>query len=355
MRRFELLIAHHFPLSNITGVTVTVADLLHRLAQTPDIHARYLSYDGIESPERLDELLGERYGDATCVFGINLQIEVAWELSRALMDWCKLRHIVPLIYVCDYWPQHRAATQELVDAYGAVLLASTPFIQQLLATAGFEAILMNTGVPFLDLAPLLPDRRGETKTIASIGRLVPRKRLGDVVRAFALAKLDGVARLYLKMLPTQTFASSDDAAQLKLVEDEIELAGFSTGTVRIERNVSARQEYRDFSALVSCSSYEGFGLPAIQAAYAGCVPLLSNVPPHVRTAGILFEERSEDFLFPVGDIRALAELLQDEVRTGRRSIFLRERIESIRQTVDRCWSMDSMAAQLVTLCRDLSR
>jgi glycosyltransferase involved in cell wall biosynthesis len=349
MRTRTVVFAHHFPLSRITGVTVTLDDLLRQFERIDDLATAYVSYDGCSTPADLTARLTELPTDAGALFGVNLQIEVGWDFTIALMEWCKRAKIPAFIYVYDYWPHHHDTTAYLVSQYGARLLAPTSFIQSVLADAGFDAELVTAGVPFLDSTVAPPLKRSEPKLIASIGRLAARKRLHDVVRAFALADVGATAQLYLKLLPSQTFGSSDDAEQLELIEREIRRGNVPAGSIRIDREPSDSQDYGAFAIYVSASSYEGFGLPGIQSAYAGCVPLLSAIPPHRATAEALFAERAPDFLFAAGDHAALAALLRDEVDTGRRSAFILEHIEEIRAAIDSRWSMKAMADAIAAL------
>src|SRR3970282_1454032 len=77
----------------------------------------------------------------------------------------------------------------------------------------------------------------------------------------------------------------------------------------------------DYSAAFSyvcASSYEGFSMSPIEALYAGCPALMSDIPAHQAIVQALFPEWAEDFVYPVGNAAALALLMRDEVQTERR-------------------------------------
>ena len=67
-----------------------------------------------------------RHRDSTRIVGFNLHIEVQWDFSLALVDWCAECGIPLWVYIHDYWP-HNYANVASLAARNVRLLASTPF------------------------------------------------------------------------------------------------------------------------------------------------------------------------------------------------------------------------------------
>lgn len=340
-------------MSSVTGVTVMMAELLRLIPSVdPETEAAYQSYEGLKTSADLAVSLAARHPDAACVVGVNTHIEVQWELSIELLEWCERRAIPAYIYVHDYWPHHRDRVRHVTGRYGVGLLASTPFIVDSLAEDGFVATLVTVGVPLADSAGASAASRAVPKLVASVGRLVPRKRFADIVRAFCHARLDRVARLYLKLVPSHVYGGDEDAEQLRLVQNEIERGCAAPESVRIDRTPTVPHDYSPYSVYVCASGYEGFSMTPIEAAFRGCPPVMSEIPPHRAIAGALFGDRAAEFLYPVGDHEALADLLRDEIATERRSTFLAAHLGKIRATIESRWSLHTTARLLARLCRE---
>jgi len=335
----KMLLVHHFPLSYITGVTVMVAEILRLFPALGEGTASYLSY-GLSTDDLLAEL-NEKHSDATSVIGINLHIELQWELSLALLEWCKTRGIPVWVYIHDYWPHHFDNVAAIVER-GAELLASTAFLQDSLAADGYSAEVLTVGVPLTqELPPCQPSPWPDIpRVFASSGRLAPRKRFYDIVRAFHEAALEDKAILYLRLLPSHVFDGREDAEQIYLVEKEITEDDKKAGRIRLDRIPSASAfDYSPYFAYVCSSSYEGFSMNPIEAAFYGCPPLMSDIPAHKVIAQTLFVDRADDFLYPLGNTNALAGMMRNEVKTEGRRKFLARHGGEIRSTIKKRWSL----------------
>lgn len=317
----------------------------------PEVALAYESYEPYASAAELRSRLDAAHGDAACVIAANAHIEVSWELSEELFRWCLARSIPAYVYAFDYWPHHEENLRALTTRLGARVLASTPFLADALLPEGFGSELVEIGVPLPDAWPAARTP-ASPKVIASAGRLVPRKRLPDIARAFAESGLDGLARLYLRALPSQVFSPDADQEQLREIEAEVERARLTS--VVLDRRPGAPPDYAAYSVYVCASSYEGFSMTVLESAFHGCPPLMSDIPPHQRSARALFGELAADFIFPVGDSRALAGLLRDEIATGRRKALVDTRLDEIRATIAARWSLEQTARALSRLARGLS-
>ena len=343
----KLLLVHHFPLSSVTGVTVMAAEMLALVpALSDDIDVHYEHYDGVDEPEALARRLDKRHADATCVVGINLHIEVGWDKSLALAGWCAGRGIPLFNNVQDYWPHHYESLRELADRQGARLLASSDFVAGQLRDNGFAADRLQMGAQLPKPGPTATSTR---PIIAAVGRIVRRKRFPDVVRAFRLAGLDRTASLRLTLVPSQVFQSAQDDEQMNLVRAEMAAPGFDAEAVQLVAGPVVPPSYGDLAAYVCASDYEGFSMTPYEAAYCGCPPIVSDIPPHRHMAENLFAENAKDFIYPVGDCRALADILTDEVATGRRRHHLHARLDLVRHTVEDGFSVKVTARALADL------
>jgi glycosyltransferase involved in cell wall biosynthesis len=233
-----------------------------------------------------------------------------------------------------------------------VLLAgASSFLNASLAEDGFIASFLPIG------AQLPPNSSWGPKTapkiVASSGRLVRRKRFPDVVRAFCRADLDKVAELHLTLLQSRVFGGNVDDEQWRLVEAEMERPGVNRQAIRVIPTATVPPDYSPFSVYVRASDYEGFSMTPYEAAYSGCPPIVSDIPPHRAMAEALFGERAEDFLFPVGAADALASRLIDEIATGRRRGYIHDHRTELRSLIEERYSVRTTARALVELCRTL--
>jgi glycosyltransferase involved in cell wall biosynthesis len=343
----EILIANHFALETVCGTTVMLGDMLDVASRKLiDVQFAYEPYENFASPPALRERLDAAHADVSCVIAVNAHIEVLWEFSEELFRWCRSHKIPAYVYAHDYWPQHKDYLIALTTRYGARVIASTPFIAGSLAEEGFSSEVVGVGVPLPE--ELSPVRTlSSPKVIASAGRLVPRKRLPDIVRAFGMSGLDETAQLYLRVLPSNVFSVASDAAELQAIQIEIDRRHLKHVTV--DRRVGERPDYEAYSAYVCSSSYEGFSMAVIEAAFYGCPPLMSDILPHQRTAKALFGDDAIQFLFPVSEHKVLADLLRDEIATGRRKALLDAQIDKIRTAIVTRWSIEQMARALASL------
>jgi glycosyltransferase involved in cell wall biosynthesis len=176
--------------------------------------------------------------------------------------------------------------------------------------------------------------------------LVPRKRFRDVVAAFGRARLGDRAVLHLRLLESAVRSPTADARVMAAIETAQRLLALD-GALRIDRAPTGRADYRDYDLYVCASSYEGFSMTPIEAAYSGCPPLMSDIPAHRAIASTLFGEHAERHLYPAGDTDALALLLRDEVETGERGADVRLRLSMIRGLVESRWSTRQTAEALL--------
>lgn len=331
----HIVLVHQFALPQISGLSVTVAEVARLLPEVdPDVMASVVSYTNGDVVQVMDR----EHRGAASVIGFNLHIEAGWDQSLALAQWCLQRGVPFFLYIHDFWPQHGEVVAALVEQVGARVIAITPAIVSDLAAAGIDATLLPAGVAVPESASAgLPG--AAAKSVAAVGRLVPRKRFVDVVGAFCQAEID--ATLYLRVPPSLVYSPEQDAERLAEIRAE---AAPCADRVVIDPTPRAGVDYSDWSVYVSAAEYEGLSMTPLEAVLQGCPFLLSDIAPHRAIAAALLPDIP--VLFGVGDRAALAALLEHELRTGERRTAVRERAQEIHATVEADWSLRSTARRL---------
>jgi glycosyltransferase involved in cell wall biosynthesis len=163
----------------------------------------------------------------------------------------------------------------------------------------------------------------EARTILSLGRLEPYKRVADLVRVMPLIPP-----------PTQLVIIGEGSARASL-ENSVEELGLEsrvrfTGFVRTGE---MQRWLRTAAVLVSLSDHEAFGMVPLEAVCAGARVVLSDIPAH--------REIVRDFLgpaaicLPSGDADALAKAIQEQLwQPGRVHAELPDWSEVARRTVE---------------------
>ena len=200
-------------------------------------------------------------------------------------------------------PMLRAWNQELADACdraraGLARLAGR--IDTLVAVSAYNAAdLRAAGLGEASVVPLLldlpeappePRPAGTPPSVISVGRIVPNKRLDDVVRAFALYRERHAPAA------TLTLVGSDDGftGYRRALEDLVRRV--DVGGVRFTGRVSDAVRdvvYSRADAYLCMSEHEGFCAPLVEALGRG-VPVVARaaaaVPETLGGAGVLVDE-----------------------------------------------------------------
>jgi alpha-1,3-mannosyltransferase len=116
------------------------------------------------------------------------------------------------------------------------------------------------------------------KTIIYFGRLAPHKEIGSLFPFLrCLRERDPEWRLIVAGLP-----SGVEIAELEAAARQ---AGVATDVAFMDSpsDDALRDAISRCSVFASPSAYEGFGIAPIEAASAGLLPVLSDIPPHART------------------------------------------------------------------------
>ena len=299
-------------------------------------------------PERLLARLRTASRGRLCMLGVNTHIERFWQRSLECYAFCRCEDVPAYIWAHDYWPHHEPSVRLLVRELGANLLASTETVRDGLANDGFSAEVVQVGISFANVVgDAYPSMATRPFVVGSAGRLVPRKRMLDVVRAFGRAGSRAQEQLHLRLLPSLVNSSADDDALFTELAHEATLLESAGSTVLVHRTASEQHDYRPYSIYVCASEYEGFSMTPIEAIYCGRPALMSDIPAHREIAAALSPDDPFGALFAPRDVDALADLLRDEALTGRRRAGLHARWDEIRDVIETRWSLRGTARTLL--------
>lgn len=206
--------------------------------------------------------------------------------------------------LADACDRGRAALPRLAGR-AVALIADSAFNARELAEAGLGEARV---VPLvLDLPATAPEARpaGSPPAILTVGRIVPNKRIEDVLRAFALYRERHAPDA------TLTLVGSDDGfASYRAALDDL-VARIGLGGVRFAGQVPAAERdrlYATADAYLCMSEHEGFCAPLVEALAHG-VPVVARaaaaVPETLGGAGVVVDEPD---LLPLA-AEALAEVV----------------------------------------------
>jgi glycosyltransferase involved in cell wall biosynthesis len=165
------------------------------------------------------------------------------------------------------------------------------------------------------------------------------------VRKNYLCLIDAVAMLRDRGHSCSLLIIGNDSGEGKAIEARVAALNLS-GSVQILSGLSdleVRCAYKLCSLFVFPSSYEGFGVPILEAMAAGCSMVLSDIP--------VFREITENrgVYFPHDDVEAIASAMEKVLTSNN------ERERQIRYGYERveAFNFKSLAEQLVSLYKIL--
>jgi alpha-1,3-mannosyltransferase len=209
-----------------------------------------------------------------------------------------------------------------------LIIASSRSDAAFYAKASNRVVTIENGVDISKFSQAATEASQETNTFLHIGRLARNKRVEHLLKVVAALNEEGcITNLHL--------AGRDDdnlAAFLHLkareygIESQIHFHGAVSDARLIELTQSAR-----FSC--SASQYEGFGIAAVEAMAAGCIPLLSPIPSYRA----LIQDGVNGYLIDFGDYRGAAQRISSIMRQPETTLS-RVRAAAQHRSADYAWA-----------------
>jgi len=168
-----------------------------------------------------------------------------------------------------------------------------------------------------------------------VGRIVPEKRLEDVLRAYLRTP-----RGWVLAIVGESADSKDYMRHLQKLAggtNQVIFLGYQYGT-------TLHQLYANTLAFVTASELEGLPLTLLEALAHGTVCIASDIPPHREIL-----EPLNGMLFPTGDIAALDQCMTTAIQleANARAQFG----QAARSMIERRYSWDTAAAKVDALYR----
>lgn len=164
----------------------------------------------------------------------------------------------------------------------------------------------------IDTARFASRRQKNQNSFIFVGRLARNKRVDNLLRAFSVvSRKSPRSRLLIMGIDSDHLLPSLRALARAL---GLEKAVAFAGNLPEEQKIAALGRSRFF---VSASEYEGFGISALEAMAAGCIPILNRIPPFeslANGAGIL-----ADFSRPEEAGDAMLRSLRSPAALGQRA------------------------------------
>ncbi len=315
----------------VTGQAFAWRDLLADWGHPGEIISEHVHPELAGRVHRLDEAGRHLLAEGKIVLRYAIQsevIEAAFEAPERVA--LCYHNITPGYLLRDYNPvladlcdEGRAALFRLRDRPAALIADSKFNAEDLLAAGLGEATI----VPLLlDLPDAVPrDGRGSDPIVISVGRIVPNKRLEDVIKAFALYQRHRAPGASLVLVGSHGGFDTYRLALQRLAERLGAQGVFFTGRISREQRDAW---YRRSHVYLSMSLHEGFCAPVVEA-------LAHGVPVVARAAGAVPETLGGAGLVLDGDdlplvAEALHELASSEETRKAFAAVAEERLAELR-------------------------
>lgn len=293
MSHVRQLLAAAAPGDAVTGQALAWAALLGRWGHTCEVVAEHVHPDLAGRVRRLADAVD--HGDNPVILHLSIWSAVVPAALDASGPLAVCYHNVTPGRLLR---AHNAALADDCDRARAMLPVVAPRASAAVADSTFNAEELRaagcagvTVVPLLlDLPPAPPARpAGRPPSVVSVGRIVPNKRLEDVIRAFALFQRQHAPEARLTLLGGAGGFERYRAA-LERFAAQAGVAGVRmTGWVPQETLEAA---YGDADAYLCMSEHEGFCAPLVEAMARG-LPIVARDAGAVREtvggAGLVIE------------------------------------------------------------------
>ena len=288
------------PYDAITGQAFAWRDLLRRWGYTSEIVSEHVHPDLLDDVQRLDRRTRRLLDQGSVVLHYAVWSPTADTAldAKGPVGLC-YHNITPGELLRDFNP----ATADMCDRGRAALAAFRGRIDALITPSRFNALeLSDARLGEAVVVPLLLDVPGEVPrrepsrepVVVTVGRIVPNKRIEDVVKAFTLYQRHRAPEASLVIV------GSDIGFERYHQALDVLIARIGARNVSFTGPISNRARdawYDRADAYISMSVHEGFCVPLIEALAHG-VPVVARdagaVPETLGGAGIVLEGAGVD-------------------------------------------------------------
>ena len=295
IRAVHQLLPAAAPYDAITGQAFAWRELLRRWGVTSEIFAEHVHPDLLGSAHRLDRRTRRLLDDGSVVLRYALwsaTVDAALH-AKGPVALC-YHNITPGKLLREFNP----AVADLCDRGRASLSIFKGRMDSVIADSGFNAAeLRDAGIGEATVVPLLLDlpdqapRRAPSRqpVVLTVGRVVPSKRLEDVIKGFSLYQRHRASAAALVVVGSDVGFERYRQALHGLVARTGAQNVYFTGPISSQ----ARDAwYARADAYISMSVHEGFGAPLIEALARG-VPVVARdagaVPETLGGAGLVLD------------------------------------------------------------------
>lgn len=283
------------PYDAITGQAFAWRDLLQRWGYTGEILAEHVHPDLLGEVRRLDRRTRRILDHGSVILRYALWSGTADAALRANGPLALCYHnITPGELLREFNP----TVADLCDRGRAALTVFRGRIDALIADSGFNAAeLRDAGIGEAAVVPLLLNVSDEVRrrepsrqpVVVTVGRIVPNKRIEDVIRAFSLYQRHRAPTASLVIV------GSDEGFERYRHALNVLVARIGTRNVLFTGPISSQARdawYDRADVYVSMSEHEGFCAPLIEALAHG-VPVVARgagaVPETLGGAGVVLD------------------------------------------------------------------
>lgn len=212
-------------------------------------------------------------------------------------------HTLPRHLWKPYTAYDRATKKAIVRKADRIVVSAGGELEEAIAF-GAEPDRIRVIPPGIPVAPEGKRTRDPPHTFLFVGRIAPRRRVHDIIRAFAQTCNENPTHLYL-VGGEEKLSSSE---QPQYYDCLVDLAGKLGVADRVSftgplYGQALEDMYRMADVFLYASAYENFGQPLLEAAAHG-LPIVST--PVGVARDIVIPDKT-GVLFDVGDVRAMAE------------------------------------------------
>ena len=210
------------------------------------------------------------------------------------------------------------------------IVAVSDYVKQLILQMGADPSKTETIYLGVDVERFKPDNKGNELTIGTLGRLVPEKKIEDLL--YATKEIDGKIDFKLRI-----GGDGPDQARLMKIAEMLELDVDFTG--RVQDTVSF---HRSLDIFVLASSREGLSVSLQEAMACGAVPVAVDA----HGCREIIKDQINGYLFDPSNRVVLAERILEAVNN-------KEIAKKAQKTIIERFNSETAAKKYLELYRDM--